>query len=116
MGLNIKDREAHLLAEELSKETGERTAVTIALRERLTRVALAPPPSDRTERTASVVEDREPRHEPRRSRRFGESTFRVRPRRSIKQSFFVHQCDGHEPTVIRRCRFRRRSQDGLHLN
>ena len=40
MGMNIKNREAHLLAEELSKLTGESmtTAVTIALRERLTRV------------------------------------------------------------------------------
>jgi ribonuclease VapC len=40
MGLNIKNREAHLLAEELSKLTGESmtTAVTIALRERLARV------------------------------------------------------------------------------
>jgi len=40
MGLNIKNREAHLLAEELAKLTGESmtTAVTIALRERLARV------------------------------------------------------------------------------
>jgi len=40
MGLNIKNREAHLLAEKLSKLTGESmtTAVTIALRERLARV------------------------------------------------------------------------------
>jgi antitoxin VapB len=40
MGLNIKNREARLLAEELSKLTGESmtTAVTIALRERLARV------------------------------------------------------------------------------
>ena len=40
MGLNIKNREAHQLAEELSKLTGESmtTAVTIALRERLDRV------------------------------------------------------------------------------
>ena len=40
MGLNIKNREAHQLAEELSKLTGESmtTVVTIALRERLTRV------------------------------------------------------------------------------
>jgi len=40
MGLNIKNREAHLMAEELSKLTGESmtTAVTIALRERLARV------------------------------------------------------------------------------
>ena len=40
MGLNIKNREAHQLAEELSKLTGESmtTAVTIALRERLARV------------------------------------------------------------------------------
>jgi antitoxin VapB len=40
MGLNIKNREAHLLAEELSKLTGESmtTAVTIALRERLARI------------------------------------------------------------------------------
>jgi antitoxin VapB len=40
MGLNIKNREAHLLAEKLSKLTGESmtTAVTIALRERLDRV------------------------------------------------------------------------------
>jgi antitoxin VapB len=40
MGLNIKNREVHLMAEELSKLTGEsmKTAVTIALRERLARV------------------------------------------------------------------------------
>ena len=40
VGLNIKNREAHQLAEELSKLTGESmtTAVTIALRERLARV------------------------------------------------------------------------------
>jgi len=39
MGLNIKNR-VHLMAEELSKLTGEsmKTAVTIALRERLARV------------------------------------------------------------------------------
>jgi antitoxin VapB len=40
MGLNIKNREAHQMAEELSKLTGESmtTAVTIALRERLARI------------------------------------------------------------------------------
>jgi antitoxin VapB len=40
MGLNIKNREAHLMAAELSKLTGESmtTAVTIALDERLERV------------------------------------------------------------------------------
>jgi antitoxin VapB len=40
MRLNIKDRKARLMAEELSKLTGESmtTAVTIALRERLDRV------------------------------------------------------------------------------
>jgi antitoxin VapB len=40
MGLHIKNREAHQMAEELSKLTGESmtTAVTIALRERLERV------------------------------------------------------------------------------
>src|SRR5262249_27741169 len=40
MGFNIKNREAHLMAQELSKLTGESmtTAVTIALRERLDRV------------------------------------------------------------------------------
>jgi len=40
MGLNVKNREAHLMAEELSKLTGESmtTAVTVALRERLVRV------------------------------------------------------------------------------
>ena len=40
MGLNIKNRDAHLMAEELAKLTGESmtTAVTIALRERLNRV------------------------------------------------------------------------------
>ena len=40
MGLHIKNREAHLLAEKLSKLTGESmtTAVTIAVRERLARV------------------------------------------------------------------------------
>ena len=38
--LNIKNREAHQMAEELSRLTGESmtTAVTIALRERLARV------------------------------------------------------------------------------
>ena len=38
--LNIKNREAHQMAEELSRLTGESmtTAVTIALRERLDRV------------------------------------------------------------------------------
>ena len=40
MGLNIKNREAHELAEELAKLTGESMApaVTIAVRERLDRV------------------------------------------------------------------------------
>src|SRR5262249_55134858 len=40
MGLNIKNPEAHLMAEELSKLTGESmtTAVTIALRDRFDRV------------------------------------------------------------------------------
>jgi antitoxin VapB len=40
MRLNIKNRDAHLMAEELSKLTGESmtTAVTIALREPLARV------------------------------------------------------------------------------
>ena len=40
MGLNIKNREAHQIAHELSKLTGKSmtTAVTIALRERLGRV------------------------------------------------------------------------------
>jgi len=40
MGLNIKNKEAHRLAEELAKLTGESmaTAVTIAVRERLDRV------------------------------------------------------------------------------
>jgi antitoxin VapB len=40
MGLNIKNPQAHLMAEELSKLTGESmtTAVTIALRERLERI------------------------------------------------------------------------------
>jgi antitoxin VapB len=40
MSLNIKSREAHRLAEELAKLTGESmtTAVTIAVRERLDRV------------------------------------------------------------------------------
>ena len=40
MTLNIKDREAHSLAQELAKETGETMtrAVTEALRERLARV------------------------------------------------------------------------------
>jgi antitoxin VapB len=40
MGLNIKNREAHLMAEELSKLTGESMTieVTVALRERLDRV------------------------------------------------------------------------------
>jgi len=40
MGLNIKNPEAHLMAQELSKLTGESmtTAVTIALRERFNRV------------------------------------------------------------------------------
>ena len=40
MTLNIKDREAHLLAQELAKETGETMtrAVTEALRERLKKI------------------------------------------------------------------------------
>ncbi len=40
MGLNIKNKEAHRLAEELAKLTGESmtAAVTIAVRERLERV------------------------------------------------------------------------------
>jgi len=40
MGLNIKNKEAHRLAEELAKLTGESmtTAVTVAVRERLDRV------------------------------------------------------------------------------
>jgi antitoxin VapB len=40
MGLNIKNKEAHRLAEELAELTGESmaTAVTIAVRERLDRV------------------------------------------------------------------------------
>ena len=40
MGLNIKNKEAHRLAEELAKLTGESmaTAVTIAVRERLDHV------------------------------------------------------------------------------
>jgi antitoxin VapB len=40
MGLNIKNKEAHRLAEELAKLTGESmtTAVTVAVRERLHRV------------------------------------------------------------------------------
>ena len=40
MGLNIKNEEAHRLAEELAKLTGESmtTAVTVAVRERLDRV------------------------------------------------------------------------------
>jgi antitoxin VapB len=40
MGLNIKNMEAHRLAEQLAKLTGEtmKAAVTIALRERLERV------------------------------------------------------------------------------
>ena len=40
MGLNIKNREAHVMAAELSKLTGESmtNTVTIALRERLARV------------------------------------------------------------------------------
>ena len=42
MGLNIKNREARQMAEELSKLTGESmtTAVTMALRDRLGRVRL----------------------------------------------------------------------------
>jgi antitoxin VapB len=40
MGLNIKNKEAHTLAEELARLTGESmaTAVTIAIRERLDRM------------------------------------------------------------------------------
>ncbi len=47
MGLNIKNREAHRLAEELAKLTGESmaTAVTIAVRERLDRVRQEHSPS-----------------------------------------------------------------------
>jgi antitoxin VapB len=42
MGLNIKNPEAHRLAEELAKRTGESmtTAVMVAVRERLERVRL----------------------------------------------------------------------------
>jgi antitoxin VapB len=47
MGLNIKNREAHELAEELAKLTGESmaSAVTIAVRERLDRVRRERSPS-----------------------------------------------------------------------
>jgi len=47
MSLNIKNKEAHRLAEELAKLTGESmtTAVTIAVRERLERVRGAQTPS-----------------------------------------------------------------------
>ncbi|HEY7299480.1 MAG TPA: type II toxin-antitoxin system VapB family antitoxin [Xanthobacteraceae bacterium] len=40
MSLNVKNKEAHRLAEELAKLTGETmtTAVTIAIRERLNRI------------------------------------------------------------------------------
>ena len=40
MSLNVKNKEAHRLAEELAKLTGESltTAVTVALRERLNRI------------------------------------------------------------------------------
>jgi len=56
MGLNIKNMEAHRLAEQLAKLTGETmtTAVIIALRERLERVRrehgprLADPPAMET--------------------------------------------------------------------
>jgi len=52
MTLNIKDREAHSLAQELAKETGETMtkAVTEALRERLTRIR-------RQRRTATMAQD-----------------------------------------------------------
>jgi antitoxin VapB len=45
MALNIKNREAHLMAEELSKLTGESmtTAVTVALREVVNSRASASP-------------------------------------------------------------------------
>ena len=47
MGLNIKNRETHRLAEELAKLTGESmtTAVTIAVRERLNRLRQEHSPS-----------------------------------------------------------------------
>jgi antitoxin VapB len=47
MSLNIKNKEAHRLAEELAKLTGESmtTAVTIAVRERLDRVRREQSPS-----------------------------------------------------------------------
>ena len=47
MSLNIKNKEAHRLAEELAKLTGESmtTAVTIAVRERLDRVRREQNPS-----------------------------------------------------------------------
>jgi antitoxin VapB len=43
MGLNIKNKEAHRLAEELARRTGESltTAVTVSLRERLDRLRRA---------------------------------------------------------------------------
>ena len=43
MGLNIKNKEAHRLAEELARRTGESltTAVTVSLRERLDRLGRA---------------------------------------------------------------------------
>ncbi len=52
MTLNIKDREAHSLAQELAKETGETMtkAVTEALRERLAQVR-------RQRRTVTVAQD-----------------------------------------------------------
>jgi antitoxin VapB len=47
MSLNIKDEEAHRLARELARLTGESqtTAVTIALRERLDRLQAAEHPA-----------------------------------------------------------------------
>jgi antitoxin VapB len=46
MSMNIKNREAHLLASEIATLTGESqtTAVTVALRERLERLRMAQEP------------------------------------------------------------------------
>lgn len=56
MALNIKDPEAHELAQALAKETGETMtrAVTLALRERLERVRRREPPEARAQELIAI--------------------------------------------------------------
>jgi len=58
MALNIKNPETHRLVEELARRTGENMteAVTIAVRERLERVARAPD-GKRAERLRRIAKD-----------------------------------------------------------